>query len=253
MEMITPPDFDYPRRIHRELHSTGSPHPDPEAPFPIVEYAAVTSGPHKTVRMARKYKSWLVGPPGTPYDGGTWELDIHLPANYPLRPPIVTFVTPIWHPFVCPATGAVKLAALHESWVPQISLQMVLLILQTMLINLTISGVSGVFNDEQTESLVDVWATEGFNQTARHWRDAFAMSHAVSAVVAGQPVQGASATSQLQHTPRQSRSNAVTRCQPVQQLVQGSVRCCGAIVRRALRGTHRLLWAHARSSVQTRC
>jgi ubiquitin-protein ligase len=44
------------------------------------------------------YKATICGKPGTPYEGGKWEITINLPPEYPFRPPIVNFLTPIWHP-----------------------------------------------------------------------------------------------------------------------------------------------------------
>jgi len=45
-----------------------------------------------------KYVFWINGPPQTPYQEGTWEITIELPPEYPIKPPIVNFITPIWHP-----------------------------------------------------------------------------------------------------------------------------------------------------------
>ena len=33
----------------------------------------------------------IAGPPGTPYEGGTFALEIKLPVNYPLKPPNVIY------------------------------------------------------------------------------------------------------------------------------------------------------------------
>ncbi|MHA1839653.1 MAG: ubiquitin-conjugating enzyme E2 [Candidatus Ranarchaeia archaeon] len=45
-----------------------------------------------------KYKFWIKGPDNTPYQGGTFEITVELPPEYPVKPPIVNFITPIWHP-----------------------------------------------------------------------------------------------------------------------------------------------------------
>lgn len=44
------------------------------------------------------YKATFAGKQGTPYENGKWEITVDLPSEYPFRPPIVNFVTPIWHP-----------------------------------------------------------------------------------------------------------------------------------------------------------
>lgn len=52
------------------------------------------------------WKARLKGPGGTPYEDGVFELHIRCSPNYPLAPPKVRFVTPIFHPNVLFKTGA---------------------------------------------------------------------------------------------------------------------------------------------------
>lgn len=51
------------------------------------------------------WKAQLRGPSGTPYARGVFELSIKCPSTYPLAPPKVSFVTPIFHPNVLFKTG----------------------------------------------------------------------------------------------------------------------------------------------------
>ena len=44
------------------------------------------------------------GPPGTPYEGGTYAVDIKIPTDYPFRPPVMKFQTKVWHPNVSSQT-----------------------------------------------------------------------------------------------------------------------------------------------------
>lgn len=44
------------------------------------------------------------GPPGTPYEGGVFKIDIRIPTEYPFRPPVMKFETKIWHPNVSSQT-----------------------------------------------------------------------------------------------------------------------------------------------------
>jgi len=46
----------------------------------------------------------FTGPPDTPYEGGTYVIDIKIPAEYPFQPPKMTFVTKIWHPNISSVT-----------------------------------------------------------------------------------------------------------------------------------------------------
>ena len=49
-------------------------------------------------------KGSFKGPPGTPYEGGTYMIDIRIPSEYPFRPPIMKFDTKVWHPNVSSQT-----------------------------------------------------------------------------------------------------------------------------------------------------
>ena len=44
-----------------------------------------------------EWEASIQGPPGTPYEGGTFILDFIFPARYPFEPPKVTFRTKIYH------------------------------------------------------------------------------------------------------------------------------------------------------------
>ncbi|KAL1140499.1 hypothetical protein AAG570_000431 [Ranatra chinensis] len=40
----------------------------------------------------------IMGPKGSPYEGGRFHLEIVLPTRYPFVPPSVRFLTPVYHP-----------------------------------------------------------------------------------------------------------------------------------------------------------
>jgi ubiquitin-conjugating enzyme (huntingtin interacting protein 2) len=44
------------------------------------------------------------GPPGTPYEGGTYNIEIKIPTDYPFRPPTMKFETKVWHPNISSQT-----------------------------------------------------------------------------------------------------------------------------------------------------
>ena len=72
------------------------------------------------------WSAQLRGPSATPYEGGLFSLHIKCPPNYPLAPPKVTFVTPIFHPNVLYKTGEICLDILKpDSWTPAWTLQSV--------------------------------------------------------------------------------------------------------------------------------
>lgn len=49
-------------------------------------------------------KASFPGPPDTPYEGGTYIVDIKIPHEYPFRPPQMQFQTKLWHPNVSSQT-----------------------------------------------------------------------------------------------------------------------------------------------------
>lgn len=50
------------------------------------------------------------GPPDTPYEGGTYLVDIKIPTEYPFRPPTMKFTTKLWHPNVSSQTVSLYFA-----------------------------------------------------------------------------------------------------------------------------------------------
>lgn len=73
------------------------------------------------------------GPPGTPYEGGTYLVDIRIPTEYPFRPPVMKFETKVWHPNVSSQTGAICLDILSTAWSPVLTIKSALLSLQSLL------------------------------------------------------------------------------------------------------------------------
>lgn len=61
-------------------------------------------------------KGTIAGPPDTPYEGGTFHLEIKVPETYPFNPPKVKFITKIWHPNISSVTGAICLDILKDQW-----------------------------------------------------------------------------------------------------------------------------------------
>eukprot|EP00405_Crypthecodinium_cohnii_P034753 CAMPEP_0206532222 /NCGR_PEP_ID=MMETSP0325_2-20121206/4232_1 /ASSEMBLY_ACC=CAM_ASM_000347 /TAXON_ID=2866 /ORGANISM="Crypthecodinium cohnii, Strain Seligo" /LENGTH=151 /DNA_ID=CAMNT_0054028615 /DNA_START=59 /DNA_END=514 /DNA_ORIENTATION=+ len=73
-------------------------------------------------------EEWIAkirGPKDSPYEGGTFRMDISCSTNYPMSPPKVTFVTKIFHPNVNFTTGELCLDILKTDWSPAWTLQYV--------------------------------------------------------------------------------------------------------------------------------
>lgn len=111
----------------------------------------------------------IAGPPETPYEGGTFILDIVIPETYPFNPPKVRFVTQIWHPNISSVTGAICLDILKDQWAAAMTLRTVLLSLQALL--------SAAEPDDPQDAVVAKQFREHpdtFKKTARHWASIYA-------------------------------------------------------------------------------
>jgi len=67
------------------------------------------------------------------YDGGTFLLEIRFPEAYPFKPPKVRFLTRVYHSNVSDRTGAICLDLLKGQWSPVITVQKLLLSIQSLL------------------------------------------------------------------------------------------------------------------------
>ncbi|KAL5367596.1 putative ubiquitin-conjugating enzyme E2 [Cryptosporidium parvum] len=60
----------------------------------------------------------IVGPDETPYEGFVFKIEIIVSPQYPILPPSVKFVTPIFHPNVNFFTGEVCIDVIKDNWTP---------------------------------------------------------------------------------------------------------------------------------------
>ena len=65
----------------------------------------------------------LRGPPSTPYENGVFQISIQCSSDYPLTPPTIKFLTPIFHPNIHIQSGDVCLDILKKEWSPAWGLQ----------------------------------------------------------------------------------------------------------------------------------
>ncbi|KAM3968881.1 ubiquitin conjugating enzyme 4 [Aphomia sociella] len=114
-------------------------------------------------------KGEIGGPPDTPYEGGTFILEIKVPETYPFNPPKIRFLTKIWHPNVSSVTGAICLDILKDQWAAALTLRTVLLSIQALL-------AAAEPNDPQDAVVAKQYREDPqmFEMTAIHWTNIYA-------------------------------------------------------------------------------
>ena len=82
------------------------------------------------------FRGTIKGPDDTPYSGGTFDVDIIIPSDYPFNPPKMKFITKLWHPNVSSQTGAICLDILKDQWSPALNVQKTLLSICSLLVSM---------------------------------------------------------------------------------------------------------------------
>jgi len=114
-------------------------------------------------------KGTFPGPEGTPYEGGTYDVDIIIPDSYPFQPVKMKFITKVYHPNVSSASGAICLDILKDAWSPVLTLKSTLISLQSLL-------CSPEPSDPQDAEVAKHYTTSrsSFEDTARYWAEIYA-------------------------------------------------------------------------------
>ncbi|CAN4099152.1 unnamed protein product [Withania somnifera] len=118
----------------------------------------------------------IPGPVGTPYEGGTFKIDITLTDGYPFEPPKMKFATKVWHPNISSQSGAICLDILKDQWSPALTLKTALLSIQALL--------SAPEPDDPQDAVVAqqyLGDHQTFDSTARYWTETFAKTSTLAA------------------------------------------------------------------------
>lgn len=130
------------------------------------EDAGFTASPH--AENPRYFNVVIQGPRDSPYEGGTFNLELFLPEDYPMVPLRVRFLTKIYHPNI-DKLGRICLDILKDKWSPALQIRTVLISIQGLL-----SAPNP--DDPLDNGVADVWKnTEDVAlQNAREWTQRYA-------------------------------------------------------------------------------
>ena len=117
-----------------------------------------------------KWEASITGPEESPYEGGTFQLSMEFPKDYPYKPPKVEFTTKVYHPNV-KNTGTICLDILKDAWSPDISVGKILLAIQNLLIN---PNIDHPLEPETAKLYTDNRAK--YDETAKEWTEKYASS-----------------------------------------------------------------------------
>lgn len=115
------------------------------------------------------WQATIMGPEESPYTGGVFFLDIHFPADYPFKPPKVSFTTRIYHCNIN-SNGGICLDILKDQWSPALTISKVLLSVCSLLTDPNpddplVPEVAQLLKNNVTQH----------NATAREWTAKYAM------------------------------------------------------------------------------
>eukprot|EP01083_Nonionella_stella_P097145 273073_1 len=87
----------------------------------------------RCIRSRVHWKITILGTEGTPYQGGTYDLDVVFPQDYPFRPPKIKFLTKIYHCSIHDKIGHIDCNILNpgDAWSPALTISKIILSLQT--------------------------------------------------------------------------------------------------------------------------
>ena len=79
------------------------------------------------------WRAFIIGPKGTPYEDLRFELGLDFSNSYPFEAPKVIFLSSCYHPNIYLKNGEVCVDILKEAWSPSLSIESLLVSLQSLL------------------------------------------------------------------------------------------------------------------------
>ncbi|CAG8442567.1 10648_t:CDS:2 [Acaulospora colombiana] len=106
-------------------------------------------------------QAWILGPEGTPYEGGYFRVKVIFGADFPTAPPKCVFITKIFHPNVS-KSGEVCVDTLKRDWNKEFGIEHILLTIKCLLI---VPNPESALNDDAGKLLLDSY--EDYAKRAR--------------------------------------------------------------------------------------
>jgi ubiquitin-conjugating enzyme E2 D/E len=110
----------------------------------------------------------IFGPSDSPYAGGTFNLTIQFPVDYPFKPPRLMFTTKVYHPNIN-KDGFICLDILKTNWSPALTISKVLLSVLSMFTDPNpddplVPDIANQYKSDRTE----------YERVAREWTQLYA-------------------------------------------------------------------------------
>ena len=125
----------------------------------------------------------IIGPNNTPYQNGLFILDIHIPIDYPFKPPKIKFITKIYH-WSIKSDGTFCIDILKDNWSPNLRIHGIVNSIYSWLKDPqfgpcpTCGDTSGECQGPPNLEIIKLFRNnkKKYNQNAKEWTQKYALN-----------------------------------------------------------------------------